>query len=107
MLTLMLGLLMMQEYPYLYTKADITAAVEDQCRIANFNQWQLPETFIPDTTAKRPTKPILYFWRLVIGGRDSGKGDWHLYNKEDDRWLREASKNAQVEWTVIEGRLPL
>lgn len=97
MLTLVLGLLMMQEG---YAERDYRPCLAE-------NNWQLPESFIPTAATKRPLKPIIYFWRLVMGGKDSGKGDWHLYNKEDANWLKEASKNAQIEWTVMEGRLPL
>lgn len=50
----------------------------------------------------------LFFYRIVIKGADHGKGDWHLFNEADRKYLREQSKieEVDIQWADVEGRLP-
>ena len=58
-----------------------------------------------------PCIPTLKFWRLHM---ESAKGDWHLYNEEDKRFLQQTAqriangqyKHTKLEWTTLTGSLP-
>jgi len=111
MITIWLAAMLMQEFSTpdgkpLYTWSQCQSYVNEAGKETE-NTWAIPEAVIRDTEVKVPLKPILYFWRLKMRGQDHGIGDWHLYNKEDRNFLLGASKQAQVEWTIVEGRLPL
>jgi len=61
------------------------------------NEWLLPE--LPDAIhAQLYHKDFLRFWRIKDGG------DWHLYNKEDAKFLKQW--HGSVQWTALEGKLP-
>ena len=50
----------------------------------------------------------LFFYRIVMKGDDHGKGDWHLFNEADRKYLREQSKveEVDIQWAELDGRLP-
>lgn len=107
MITIFLAVMLMQEFSTpegkpLYTWGECQRYVQEAGKQEE-NPWQVPEVYM----SKGNLKPVLRFWRIKMRGMDKGKGDWHLYNKEDDNWLTQVSKQALVEWTLVEGRLPI
>jgi len=61
------------------------------------NEWLLPD--LPDTLhAQLCHKDFVRFWRIKDGG------DWHLFNKEDAKFLKEW--RGTVQWFALEGKLP-
>ncbi len=56
-------------------------------------------------------KDFVRFWRLTLDGH---AGDWHNYNKSEDRFLREMQvriykgeyTDSKLEWFALEGKLP-
>jgi len=66
------------------------------------DDWQAPEV---------PIGMTLLFWRIRM---DSALGNWHLYNAEDAKFLKETAdrikhgqyRHTKIEWATIEGRLP-
>lgn len=66
---------------------------------------------LPELPAKLQGKDFVRFWRLILEGN---KGNWHLYNAEDTRFLSDIQKRiesrqysgSRIEWFVMEGKLP-
>ena len=58
-----------------------------------------------------PCVPKIKFWRLRM---DSARGNWHLYNEEDNHFLQQTAQlmaagqynNSKLEWTTLTGSLP-
>jgi hypothetical protein len=66
---------------------------------------------LPEVPHELCHKDFLRFWRLTLDGH---KGNWHLYNEEDHRFLSDMQVrikngqyvNSRIEWVAMEGRLP-
>ena len=80
--------------------------------------WIAPEALDPPCLVSHrpgetpgPCVPKLKFWRLHM---DNAKGDWHLYNEEDKRFLQQTAeriangqyRDTRLEWTTLAGNLP-
>src|SRR5207302_1290829 len=56
-------------------------------------------------------KDFLRFWRMTLDGH---KGNWHLYNEEDQKFLKDMQVrihngqyvNSRIEWFAAEVNLP-
>ncbi len=66
---------------------------------------------LPDPPHELCHKDFIRFWRLTLDGH---KGNWHLYNEEDHRFLNDMqvrihngqNVNSKIEWLAMEGKLP-
>ena len=66
---------------------------------------------LPDPPHELCHKDFIRFWRLTL---DRHKGNWHLYNEEDRRFLSDMQAriykgqyvNTKIEWAALEGKLP-
>jgi hypothetical protein len=69
------------------------------------------EIKLPETPHELCHKDFLRFWRLTLDGH---KGNWHLYNEEDHRFLSDMQVrihngqyvNSKIDWIALEGSLP-
>lgn len=66
---------------------------------------------LPDPPHELCHKDFIRFWRLTLDGHP---GDWHNYNKAEDRFLKDMQvriykgqySNSKLEWFALEGKLP-